>query len=99
MGRPRGRPLDQGPQRHRRPPHDHGPDGLPVRAISVGNSSEFMTDIEADCTERVISLYLLSRSPKLHARVERANRTHTEEFHEVTDIKPDLAHLAPPLRE
>ena len=31
------------------------------------------------------------RSPKLHGAVERANRTHTEEFYEVTDAEPDLA--------
>ena len=30
------------------------------------------------------------RSPKLHGAVERANRTHTEEFYEVTDAPWDL---------
>ena len=34
-----------------------------------------------------------AESPKLHGSVERANRTHTEEFYEVTDAEPDLAAL------
>ena len=33
------------------------------------------------------------RSPKLNGGVERANRTHTEEFYEVTDSSFDLTDL------
>ena len=63
-----------------------------VRAISVNNGSEFMADFEAACAERGIALLKLPpRSPKLNGRVERANRTHTEEFYEVTDAEPELA--------
>ncbi len=67
---------------------------FPVRAISVDNGSEFMAEFEAACAERGIRLFVLPpRSPKLHGAVERANRTHTEEFYEVTDAEPDLASL------
>ncbi len=65
-----------------------------VRAISVDNGSEFMAEFEAACQARGIRLFTLPpRSPKLHGSVERANRTHTEEFYEVTDAASDLAAL------
>jgi transposase InsO family protein len=38
------------------------------------------------------------RSPKLRGAVERANRTHTEEFYEVTDAEPELAAFQAELR-
>lgn len=64
---------------------------FPVRAISIDNGSEFMADFEAACQARGIALFVLPpRSPKLHGAVERANRTHTEEFYEVTDAEPNL---------
>ena len=64
---------------------------FPVRAISVDNGSEFMAEFEAACAARAIRLFVLPpRSPKLHGTVERANRTHTEEFYEVTDAEPEL---------
>ena len=70
-----------------------------VRAISIDNGSEFMAEFETACQERGIRLFVLPpRSPKLHGSVERANRTHTEEFYEVTDVEPDLASLQVGLR-
>jgi transposase InsO family protein len=67
---------------------------FPVRALSVDNGSEFMADFEQACAERGIALLTLPpRSPKLNGCVERANRTHTEEFYEVTDAEPELASL------
>jgi putative transposase len=64
---------------------------FPVRAISIDNGSEFMAEFEAACQLRAIQLFVLPpRSPKLHGAVERANRTHTEEFYEVTDASPEL---------
>lgn len=67
---------------------------FPVRAISVDNGSEFMASFETECARRGIALYTLPpRSPKLNGRVERANRTHTEEFYEVTDAPSELAPL------
>jgi putative transposase len=68
---------------------------FPVRAISVDNGSEFMAEFEQACAERAIRLFVLPpRSPKLHGTVERANRTHTEEFYEVTDAPAELEALA-----
>lgn len=72
---------------------------FPVRAISVDNGSEFMAEFEAACAERGIALLTLPpRSPKLHGTVERANRTHTEEFYEVTDAEPELEAFQAELR-
>ena len=65
---------------------------FPVRAISVDGGSEFMAEFEAACQAKDIALFVLPpRSPKLHGSVERANRTHAEEFYEVTDavLEPD----------
>lgn len=69
-----------------------------VRAISVDNGSEFMAEFEQACAERGIALLTLPpRSPKLNGAVERANRTHTEEFYELTDAEATLAGLRPAL--
>lgn len=56
---------------------------MPVRAIQVDGGSEFAADFEVACQQRGIRLFVLPpRSPKLNGAVERANRTHTEEFYE-----------------
>ena len=69
-----------------------------IRALSVDNGSEFMAEFDATCAERGIALLTLPpRSPKLNGAVERANRTHTEEFYEVTDAEATLAELRPAL--
>jgi transposase InsO family protein len=71
-----------------------------VRALSVDNGSEFMAEFERACADRGITLLTLPPgSPKLDGGVERANRTHTEEFYEVTDAEPDLSSLQAALRE
>jgi putative transposase len=71
-----------------------------VRAISIDNGSEFMADFEAACEARAIRLFVLPpRSPKLHGAVERANRTHTEEYYEVTDAEPGIEAFQAGLRE
>ncbi|MBI2936288.1 MAG: transposase [Chloroflexi bacterium] len=55
---------------------------FPVRAIQVDGGSEFQAAFETACQERGIRLFTLPpRSPKLNGCVERANRTHTEEFY------------------
>ena len=70
-----------------------------VRAISIDNGSEFMAEFETACAARGIRLFVLPpRSPKLHGAVERANRTHTEEFYEVTTAEPDLESFRVELR-
>ncbi len=72
---------------------------FPVRAISIDNGSEFMAEFEAACQARGIRLFVLPpRSPKLHGAVERANRTHTEEFYELTDAEPELEAFQAALR-
>lgn len=60
---------------------------FPVRAIQVDGGSEFQAAFETHCQERGLRLFVLPpRSPKLNGCVERAQRTHTEEFYEVADI-------------
>jgi transposase InsO family protein len=55
-----------------------------VRALQVDGGSEFQADFEAECQKRRLPLFVLPpRSPKLNGAVERAQRTHTEEFYEV----------------
>ena len=72
---------------------------FPVRAISIDNGSEFMAEFETACEARGIALFVLPpRSPKLHGAVERANRTHAEEFYEVTTAEPDLTSFQAELR-
>jgi transposase InsO family protein len=70
-----------------------------VRAIQVDGGSEFQSIFEEKCQKHGIRLFVLPpRSPKLNGHVERANRTHTEEFYEVTDCEFDLLSLRPALR-
>jgi putative transposase len=55
---------------------------FPVRAIQVDGGSEFMAQFETACKERGIHLFVLPpRSPKLNGHVERAQRTHRQEFY------------------
>ena len=65
---------------------------FPVRAIQVDGGSEFQAGFEQACQERNIRLFVLPpRSPKLNGCVERAQRTHTEEFYEVNDFPLEIA--------
>jgi len=67
---------------------------FPVKAIQVDGGSEFEAVFEAECQRRGIKLFVLPpRSPKLNGGVERAHRTHVEEFYEVTDCTFDLPDL------
>jgi transposase InsO family protein len=67
---------------------------FPIRAVQVDGGSEFEAVFEEECQRRNIKLFVLPpRSPKLNGCVERAHRTHTEEFYEVTDCSFDLAEL------
>jgi putative transposase len=69
-----------------------------IKAIQVDGGSEFESVFEQECQRRGIKLFVLPpRSPKLNGGVERANRTHTEEFYEVTDSTFDLADIRPEL--
>ena len=70
-----------------------------VRAIQVDGGSEFQAGFEQACQERNIRLFVLPpRSPKLNGCVERAQRTHTEEFYEVNDFPLEIAPLNQELR-
>ena len=73
---------------------------FPVKVIQVDGGSEFQDLFEAECQRRGITLFVLPpRSPKLNGHVERAQRTHTEEFYEVTDSSFEIAELNRALRE
>jgi putative transposase len=65
-----------------------------VRAIQVDGGSEFMAEFEEFCQRRRIRLFVLPpRSPKLNGRVERAQRTHAEEFYQCCYAAPTLVDL------
>lgn len=71
-----------------------------IRAIQVDGGAEFEAVFEEECQRRGIKLFVLPpRSPKLNGYVERAHRTHTEEFYEVTRSSFDLAELKGELSE
>jgi len=67
---------------------------FPVKVIQVDGGSEFQDFFEEECQRRGIKLFVLPpRSPKLNGHVERAQRTHTEEFYEVTDTGFEIEEL------
>jgi putative transposase len=73
---------------------------FPVKAIQVDGGSEFEAVFESVCEKRGIRLFVLPpRSPKLNGGVERAHRTHTEEFYEITDSSFEVADLQKELVE
>jgi transposase InsO family protein len=73
---------------------------FPVKAIQVDGGSEFEAIFEEECRRRGIELFVLPpRSPKLNGAVERAHRTHTEEFYEVTECSFELSELRDELLE
>ncbi|HEX2713636.1 MAG TPA: integrase core domain-containing protein [Candidatus Acidoferrales bacterium] len=55
-----------------------------LRAVQVDDGGEFRAGFEEACRARGVRLFVLPpRSPKLNGAVERAQRTHTEEFYEI----------------
>ncbi len=63
-----------------------------VKALQIDGGSEFQGVFEEVCKKYGIKLFVLPpRSPKLNGYVERANRTHTEEFYEVEDFPLDVS--------
>ena len=59
---------------------------FPIKVIQVDGGSEFQAEFESTCRKRDMRLFVLPpRRPKLNGCVERAQRTHTEEFYEVYD--------------
>jgi putative transposase len=64
---------------------------FPIKAIQIDGGSEFKKDFEEAVRKRGIPLFVIPpHSPKLNAHVERANRTHREEFYEVETIGPTM---------
>lgn len=70
--------------------------GFRVRAIQIDGGSEFRARFEAACQALGIRLFVLPpRSPRLNAHVERAHRTHQEEFYDLVELPDSLAeHVA-----
>jgi transposase InsO family protein len=67
---------------------------FPVKAIQVDGGSEFRADFEQACQARGLRLFILPpHSPKLNGRVERAHRTHLEEFYAIIPESPQLEKL------
>lgn len=62
-----------------------------IKAIQIDGGSEFKDQFEEACRRRGILLFELPpHSPKLNGHVERANRTHREEFYEVEEVELSL---------
>lgn len=60
---------------------------FPIKAIQIDGGSEFKQFFEQACQQAGILLFVLPpRSPKLNGHVERAQRTHREEFYEVEEV-------------
>jgi putative transposase len=73
---------------------------FPIRAVQVDGGSEFAAEFELACQQRGLHLFVLPpRSPKLNGAVERANRTHTEEFYQVTPCSLEMKKLNCELRQ
>jgi putative transposase len=71
-----------------------------VRTIQVDGGSEFYAEFEEECQRRGIRLFVLPpKSPKLNGSVERAHRTHTEEFYEVYECSWTVPELNQELRQ
>ena len=72
---------------------------FPIRAVQVDGGSEFAAEFEQACQQRGLHLFVLPpRSPQLNGAVERANRTHTEEFYQVTPCSLEMKKLNRELR-
>lgn len=66
--------------------------GFPIRAIQIDGGSEFKAKFERACQALGIALFVLPpRSPRLNGKVERAHRTHQEEFYDLVEVPEDLA--------
>lgn len=73
---------------------------FPIPALQVDGGSEFAAEFEQACQQRGLHLFVLPpRSPKLNGAVERANRTHTEEFYQVTACSLEMKKLNRELRQ
>jgi putative transposase len=71
-----------------------------IKAIQIDGGSEFKDQFEEACQREKIFLFVLPpSSPKLNGHLERANRTHREEFYEVYDVDLSIGEHNRQLRE
>ena len=68
------------------------PQPFPIRAVQVDGGNEFAAEFEQACQQRGLHLFVL---PPRSIAVERANRTHTEEFYQVTPCSLEMKKLNP----
>jgi transposase InsO family protein len=62
-----------------------------IKAVRIDGCSEWKRDFKDGCEGKEIILFVPpSRSPRLNGCVERANRTHREEFYELEEIELSL---------
>jgi transposase InsO family protein len=62
-----------------------------VNSIRIDGGPEFQSVFEEKCRKLGIKLFVLPpRSPKLNGGVERAHRTHSEEFYEATVLLTEV---------
>ena len=62
-----------------------------IKATQIDGGSEFKDQFEEASQKLKIFLFLLPpRSPRLNGHVERANRTHREEFYVIHDVSLSL---------
>jgi transposase InsO family protein len=67
---------------------------FPIRTVQVDGGSEFAAEFEQTCQTLGLPLFVLPpRSPKLNGHVERAHRTHNEEFYQVIPDRWNLPEL------
>lgn len=70
-----------------------------IAALQVDGGSEFEAEFEQACQQRGLPLFVLPPcSPKLNGHVERAHRTHNEEFYQVTPDRWEVSELNRQLR-
>jgi putative transposase len=73
---------------------------FPSRAVHVDGGSEFAAELELACPQRRLHRFVLPpRAPKLNGAVERAHRTPTEEFYQVTSCSLERKKLNRQLRQ
>ncbi len=73
---------------------------FPTKGIQVDGRSEFQDAFEKECQRRGIKPFFLPAcAPKLNGHLERAQRTPTEEFYEVTDSNLGILELNQALQE
>lgn len=71
-----------------------------LRALQVDGGSEFAAEFERACQQRGLHLSVLPpRSPKRNGAVERASRTHSEEFYQVNSRSLEMNRLNRELRQ